>query len=437
MEKTERLCKVASPFQVVKPLVSTNRFRLLRPDDDRDARTSRTEEQLRATARQQEAVAHLGQQALAGTPVADLEQAAVAVVARILDVEFASVLEFRPESRTLLLRAGVGWSEGSVGRAVVPADADSHAGYVLRSSGAVVVEDLASDTRFGSAPLLAQHGVASSLSVVVHGKERPFGVLGVHTARRREFTIHDTHFLQAVANVLATTVDRARTEAALRQSEEHFRSLIENASDIVTIVGENGVFRYASPSVERVLGYKPGDLLERNAFDFVHPDDIPAVAEALSRAIHRPGSPQAAQLRFRANDGAWRPLGPARRAAGLRAVRRRAAGGGGREPRARRGHVLLDGRGLRGGVRHLVHPDPGGERRGVGRDRGGERHHRAPPLRGGVAAVGGEQPRPRAARDLWDLPLHPRRAAARGQSGARPDAGLRLGGAAAGREPGA
>src|SRR2546425_574798 len=308
MEKTERLCKVASPFQVVKPLVSTNRFRLLRPDDDRDARTSRTEEQLRATARQQEAVAHLGQQALAGVPVEDLEQAAVALVARILDVEFASVLEFRPESRTLLLRAGVGWGEGSVGRAVVPADADSHAGYVLRSSGAVVVEDLASDTRFGSAPLLAQHGVASSLSVVVHGKERPFGVLGVHTARRREFTIHDTHFLQAVANVLATTVDRARTEAALRQSEEHFRSLIENASDIVTIVGENGVFRYASPSVERVLGYKPGDLLERNAFDFVHPDDIPAVAEALSRAIHRPGSPQAAQLRFRANDGAWRLL---------------------------------------------------------------------------------------------------------------------------------
>ncbi len=308
MEKTERLCKVASPFQVVKPLVSTNRFRLLRPDDDRDARTSRTEEQLRATARQQEAVAHLGQQALAGVPVEDLEQAAVALVARILDVEFASVLEFRPESRTLLLRAGVGWGEGSVGRAVVPADADSHAGYVLRSSGAVVVEDLASDTRFGSAPLLAQHGVASSLSVVVHGKERPFGVLGVHTARRREFTIHDTHFLQAVANVLATTVDRARTEAALRRSEEHFRSLIENASDIVTIVGENGVFRYASPSVERVLGYKPGDLLERNAFDFVHPDDIPAVAEALSRAIHRPGSPQAAQLRFRANDGAWRLL---------------------------------------------------------------------------------------------------------------------------------
>jgi len=130
----------------------------------------------------------------------------------------------------------------------------------------------------------------------------------VHTAQPREFTIHDTHFLQAVANVLATAIDRARAEEALRRSEEHFRSLIENGSDIVTIVGENGVFRYASPSVERVLGYAPRDLLERNAFDYVHPDDIPVVAEALAGAIHHPGVPQAAQFRFRARDGVWRLL---------------------------------------------------------------------------------------------------------------------------------
>src|SRR6266571_2793973 len=238
--------------------MSAKGFRLLRSDDPaRDAHLSRTEEQLRATARQQEAVAHLGQQALAGAPAPELAQAAVALAARVMGVEFGSVREFRAESRTLLLRAGVGWEEGSVGRTVVPADADSHAGYVLRSSGAVVVEDLASDTRFGSASLLAPHGVVSSLSVVVHGKERPFGILGVHTAQRREFTIHDTHFL---------------------------------------------------PSVARVLGYPPGELLERNAFDFVHPDDIAIMAEALSRAIQHPATPQAAQFRFRARDGSWRVL---------------------------------------------------------------------------------------------------------------------------------
>src|SRR5437867_7995894 len=152
------------------------------------------------------------------------------------------------------------------------------------------------------------HGVVSSLSVLIQGPERPFGVLGVHAGRRREFTLHDTHCLLAVANVLATAIDRARAEDALRRSEEHFRSLIENASDIVTIVGDNGAFRYASPSVERVLGYPPGELLERNAFDFVHPDDIAIVAEALARAIQRPASPQTAQFRFRASDGSWRML---------------------------------------------------------------------------------------------------------------------------------
>jgi PAS domain S-box-containing protein len=289
--------------------VGTSRFRLLRQDDGvRDAELSRTEAQLRATARQQEAVAHVGQRALAGAPPDELIAGAVAIAARVLEVPFASVLELRPESRTLLLRGGVGWRDGVAGRTVLPADADSHAGYVLRSTGPVVVEDLATDTRFGSAPLLATHGVVSSLSVLVHGKGRPFGILGVHSAQPREFTIHDTHFLQAVANVLATAIDRAHAEEALRRSEEHFRSLIENGSDVVTIVGDNGVFRYASPSVERVLGYAPRELLERNAFDYVHPDDISAVAEVLAAAIRRPGVPQAAQFRFRAQDGAWRVL---------------------------------------------------------------------------------------------------------------------------------
>src|SRR5437660_60439 len=159
-----------------------------------------------------------------------------------------------------------------------------------------------------SGPLLASHGVVSSLSVLIHGKDRPFGILGTHSARRREFAIHDTHFLQAVANVLATAIDRAATEQALRHSEEHFRSLIENASDIVTIVGDNGVFRYASPSVERVLGYGPAELLERSAFDLVHPEDIALVAEALARAIQRPHSPQLAEFRFQHQDGSWRVL---------------------------------------------------------------------------------------------------------------------------------
>src|SRR2546429_7091831 len=151
----------------------TNRFRLLRQDDTaRDARLTLSEERLRA-ARQQEAVAHLGQQALAGAPVAELTDAAVALAARALELEFASLLELRPESRTLLLRAGLGWRAGAVGRTILPADADSHAGYVLRSTGQVVVEDLTSERRVWRSPLLTSHGGGWRASVLGDGKERP------------------------------------------------------------------------------------------------------------------------------------------------------------------------------------------------------------------------------------------------------------------------
>src|SRR2546423_14539649 len=175
----------------------TNRFRLLRQDDTaRDARLTLSEERLRA-ARQQEAVAHLGQQALAGAPVAELIDAAVALATRALEVEFASLLELRPENRTLLLRAGLGWRAGAVGRTILPADADSHAGYVLRSTGQVVVEDLTTDRRVGSSPLLAAHGGGSGLRGLGDRQERPVGVLGGPPAPRRAVNNHDAHLPHA------------------------------------------------------------------------------------------------------------------------------------------------------------------------------------------------------------------------------------------------
>src|SRR6059058_4623033 len=108
-------------MQGCDPAMNAPRFRLLRPDGEaRDARLSRTEATLQATARQQEAVAHLGQQALAGAPVRALMDAAVGLAARVLGVESGGVREFRRESRPLVRRGGGGWGEGR--RVITPAD---------------------------------------------------------------------------------------------------------------------------------------------------------------------------------------------------------------------------------------------------------------------------------------------------------------------------
>ena len=93
-------------------------------------------------------------------------------------------------------------------------------------------------------------------------------------------------------------------EAALRRSEERFRSLIERGSDIITIVDAGGVIRYESPSVVRVLGYGPDALVGQRVTEFIHPDDLPRV-RALALQSAADGSASTFECRCRRSDGSW------------------------------------------------------------------------------------------------------------------------------------
>jgi PAS domain S-box-containing protein len=170
------------------------------------------EETLKARVCQQALVAKLGQHALAGMDLAALMDEAATVVAQSLGVEYSKVLELLPDGDTFLLRAGVGWKEGLVGHATLDAKADSEAGYALLSSEPVIVEDLRTATRFSGPLLPYDPGVVSGVSIIIPSPNRPFGVLGVYTTKRRAFTMDDIHFLQSVANILATASERKRTE---------------------------------------------------------------------------------------------------------------------------------------------------------------------------------------------------------------------------------
>lgn len=102
--------------------------------------------------------------------------------------------------------------------------------------------------------------------------------------------------------------DRAKAETALIESEQMFRALIENALDIITFFSEEGLFRFASPSMKRVLGYDPADLLNTSAFNLVHPDDLENFRISFAHVLNHPGSHQAIEFRFRHKDGSWRTL---------------------------------------------------------------------------------------------------------------------------------
>jgi signal transduction histidine kinase/ActR/RegA family two-component response regulator len=171
--------------------------------------------ELTARARQQAAVAVLGQHALAGNDLTDFMNEVAVIAAETLGLEFSAILELKLDGQEMLLRAGVGWNAGCVGRGTVETGPGSHAGHTLATVGPVIVKDLDSELRFSAPALLKEHGVVSGMSVPIMSGTRALGVVGVYTRHRRTFTDDNIHFLQSSANVLGMAMERKRLEGEL------------------------------------------------------------------------------------------------------------------------------------------------------------------------------------------------------------------------------
>jgi diguanylate cyclase (GGDEF)-like protein/PAS domain S-box-containing protein len=108
--------------------------------------------------------------------------------------------------------------------------------------------------------------------------------------------------------VIRDVTERKEVQKALRESEERFRSLVQNASDIITILEADGTVRYVSPVVERVTGYKPEEQIGTNAFGSVHPDDRERALGIFAEVLKHPGLHPPLEFQVPHKDGSWRYL---------------------------------------------------------------------------------------------------------------------------------
>ncbi|MEA3488847.1 MAG: PAS domain S-box protein [Candidatus Omnitrophota bacterium] len=233
-----------------------------------------SEEHLRIYAKRQEEAAKFGKVAMSDISIDELMDKAVILISRVLDMKYSKVLEHFPEEKKLFLKAGVGWKKGWVGHLTMPDGIRSQGGFSLLSDKPVISEDIANEKRFSPPPLLTEHNVASGLTVVIPGKERPYGILAAHTVKKRHFSNDDANFIQTIANVLADAIELKREKEKLRESEERFRQVAENAEEWIWETDSKGLYTYASSVSEKILGYKPEELVgKKHFYDLFHPED--------------------------------------------------------------------------------------------------------------------------------------------------------------------
>ena len=106
----------------------------------------------------------------------------------------------------------------------------------------------------------------------------------------------------------ATMEQKEAAEGAVRLSEDRFRSLIQNSSDVTMIIDDEGFFRYLSPAVEQLLGYRPLALVGRRATDYVHPDDQEYLRLRLGDEFQASSDTAVLEFRMLRRDGSCRDV---------------------------------------------------------------------------------------------------------------------------------
>ena len=162
-----------------------------------------------------------------------------------------------------------------------------------------------------SRPSLQAHQRALEGEVVTYEnrlRERVFHA-HVEPLRNAEGTVTGTIGVALdITELKAAEEALGESQQELKNSEQRFRSLVLNSSDMITVLDAHGSVAYESPSVERVLGYKAGELIGKSIFEFVHPDDV-AVAETIfHEELRVAGASRLMEVRFRHKHGSWRIL---------------------------------------------------------------------------------------------------------------------------------
>jgi two-component sensor histidine kinase len=189
---------------------------------------SENAKQVQKLLRQQAAIAHFGSFALREGNVLKVLTEAARVCAECLSVPFSKICRYRDEENDLLIEAGHGWHAGVIGNVISRADVTSPQGRAFITGEPSICNDLRDDNDFKLPPFYAEHGIVSTIDVLIKGSDdRPYGVLEIDNNQQHDYDQHDIDFLTGFANVLAEAVATSERTGVLQNTIDRMKVLVE------------------------------------------------------------------------------------------------------------------------------------------------------------------------------------------------------------------
>jgi len=272
---------------------------------DRDAAMQASQAAMRDTTRLTRLLTILSEPA----PVEHLLDRVLLTLSELFLADIVVLLDVAEPGRFAPL-AAIGLPEAPFGQPMLDIGCD-YVASVVRTRTPMLTEAAHRDPRV--APQLRELGAEMIVWLPVIGSQRVQAALVLARCRPDPFAHTDVDVLTAMAYRIGLTLEYAqytlqlaRAEQALRASEERFRALIRNVSDVITILAADGTICYTSPAVETVWGCASETLIGSHILALVHPDDHARVQELLATLLAYPGEPLTQSLRLYKGQGVWR-----------------------------------------------------------------------------------------------------------------------------------
>lgn len=240
----------------------------------------------------------------------DVLREAATTLARMMRVDFCSISDYLPESNLLITRAIYSAEDdvseqGDIGKEF-SLDHYPATLYVLQTGKPLVtrMDDVNADP--AEVQQLKRDGMFMSLLIPLRVRGYSLGLAELFTSdESRYFQQEEIQFASTLADQVAIAIENAYLYERLEQRETYFRALVENSTEGLAILDQQGVVRYLAPTEERLTGYTVDEIVGGSAFKYMHPDDLPKVIEVFEQGIKNPGLVLSAQYRLKMKNGGW------------------------------------------------------------------------------------------------------------------------------------